>query len=518
MDSVGPLKKVAKGAGFVFVGMVFSKIISFFYRFFIARGLGPEGYGMIQIGISVVNFVFAFCTLGLTGGLSRFVAFYKGKKDSERIKGVIQITLLFTVPLSILAGIILFFFSPQIAPLVTSMPIISPEMTMILRLFSVVVPFVLLSTIFSITLESLQNIKHSVLSNYIIFNVVQLVLALLLFYLGFSVFGIAVAYVLSTIIATVSLFYYLNRSFPLFTKTKPKKPYREMFSYSLPFTITTIADRILKWADTLFVGVFRDAIQSGIYNAALPIASVLQIIQTGFSSIFSPLTIEMYAKDKMKQLDGFYKHVTNWIFYAGLPFFLVMFLFSRNIINFLFGPDYVSGYAALSVLTIGYFLNSLTTNSYSILYAMKKTKLVTINMISGAALDLVLNFALIPTYGMVGAAMAVIISMNLISMIGAIEVWHYARIQPFTTRIFRSLAAGAVSISFVYMITEVFWDNVPFYILIALFVLFLGLYSVLLLAFGTLQKHDIEILKSVENRIGFKNKKLRNFVKKFIKS
>ena len=512
------LTKVAKGAGFVFTAMIVSKIISFFYRSIIARGLGPEGYGMIEIGIAVISFVLIFSSLGLAGSAWRYTAYYKGKNDPKRIKGAIQASIIMALPMSITAAIVLFIIAPLLGPFITSHPGIGPEMTMVLQILAFAIPLTVLNAIMRVSMRGLQNIKHMALNEYIIFNVIQLSLAATFLYMGWDVFGIALAYTLSILITTITFFYFLQKkTFPIISKLKAIKPYREILIFGLPLFLAGMATMVMTWTDTLLIGILRDATWSGIYNAALPLAGLIFIIQKSFGSIFSPLMIEMYAQDKKREMAKLYKNVTNWVFYIGFPFLLLLTLFARNAIHFVFGAEYTEGAAALAILSIGFFISSMLSNGNSVLMATKRTKHISINQVAGAGSNIILNLLLIPILGIAGAALATGISLIINNGLSTFQTWRLTGMQPFTSRIARSFIAGLVSISFIFFITELFWEFVPMIWIIVLFFVFFGLYFLLLLALGTLQKSDIQVLSYLENKLGMRNEWLRRIIKKFIR-
>ncbi|MFO7872841.1 MAG: oligosaccharide flippase family protein, partial [Candidatus Undinarchaeales archaeon] len=103
------LKVFAKGAGIVFIGMVIGSGIGYFYRLLAARLLGPFEYGLFTLGLAVFLVLSTIASIGLPKGVARYVAFYRGKKDTSRVKG----TILITYKLLILSGVIfsVLFFS-----------------------------------------------------------------------------------------------------------------------------------------------------------------------------------------------------------------------------------------------------------------------------------------------------------------------------------------------------------------------------------------------------------------------
>ncbi|MEM4267167.1 MAG: hypothetical protein QW404_03885, partial [Candidatus Nanoarchaeia archaeon] len=87
-DTQKPLKTVAKGAVVFLLGMIFSKFFNYFFRIVTAR-LGTDNYGMITLAISFVSVLAVLATLGLNGGVLRYVPFFKSRDDEKKVRGVI---------------------------------------------------------------------------------------------------------------------------------------------------------------------------------------------------------------------------------------------------------------------------------------------------------------------------------------------------------------------------------------------------------------------------------------------
>ena len=58
------IKNVAKGSFIIFLGVMFSSIIFLFYKVLAARYLGPSDYGLLILGITILNIA---SVLGLVG-------------------------------------------------------------------------------------------------------------------------------------------------------------------------------------------------------------------------------------------------------------------------------------------------------------------------------------------------------------------------------------------------------------------------------------------------------------------
>jgi len=85
-DLNSSLKLLAKTAFLVFVGLAFSKLFAYAYRIIIARSFGPETYGMFTLALMIIGWFTVLATVGLTQGVSRYIALYRGKGSVKKIR------------------------------------------------------------------------------------------------------------------------------------------------------------------------------------------------------------------------------------------------------------------------------------------------------------------------------------------------------------------------------------------------------------------------------------------------
>ena len=83
------LRKAAKGTAIAFVGMLVYMLLEFITRVIIARNTTQSDYGIFSIGFVLMNFFVIASCLGLTGGAARYIAYFRGKGESNKVKGVI---------------------------------------------------------------------------------------------------------------------------------------------------------------------------------------------------------------------------------------------------------------------------------------------------------------------------------------------------------------------------------------------------------------------------------------------
>jgi O-antigen/teichoic acid export membrane protein len=258
------------------------------------------------------------------------------------------------------------------------------------------------------------------------------------------------------------------------------------------------------------LGYFKTASDVGIYNAVHSTAALMFILPAAFISLFLPVITELFSKRKINEIKDIFRKVSKWIFFVSFPVFLIMFFFSEHIINIIFGQNYITGATALSILVFGYLIHSFTHTAGNILSMKKKTKhIFMITFIFGIS-NILLNYFFIPIWGINGAAIATTTSYVIGSFfyllsnkIWGIKIFFPVRIKP----LIKSILAGIISIAFVYYITNLIFEQVPFYGFIVVFVIFIIVYSALLFIFRGFRKEDLELVKILPNKFKFNKKK-----------
>jgi len=507
------LRKVAKGAGIAFAGTFIGLILAYFSRMVIARWLGASGYGLICLGFTTMTVVAGLSLVGLPAAIQRYVSFYKGKEDAARIKGVIIGALEISFPLSVIFALLLFFGADWLAIHIFH----EPNLIQVLRIFSLGIPFWALANNFVSATVGFQNLRYRVYVNELFQNTLKLIAIVALLASGFEVIGAAWGWILAVIGMPLLAFYFLQKKvFPIFnTKTKTISMKRELLFFSWPLIFTTFAGLIMGYMDTLMLGYFSTAHNVGIYNAALPTAGVLRTGSGAFGLIFMPVASELYARNKEQDLKGIYTTVTKWVLCITLPAFLLMALFSDWIMKILFGPEFVAGAQALSILGFSFFISSVFGLSGSLLHVYGRTKIVMVCSFAAAGANFILNSLLIPIYGISGAAIATGISVLIGGFLRFLFVLRIAKMQPFKKSYLKPVIASSLAVSIVYTITK-YLIGVSIPSLSGMLFVFLALYFFLLLLFKSFEPQDLMIMRAIDQRLGTKSSWIRRMIQRFL--
>jgi len=495
------LMSLAKTSVIVFIGLFFTKLFTYLYRILVARHFGSEIYGLFSLSLIILGISVTFSSLGLGDGVIRFISLYRGKNEENKIRYVFSFSMKFTIYSGIVSAILLFFLAEFI-----SINIFHNENLIIfIKVFSITLPFLLVLGVFLAVLRGFEEITWHSLTANIIQSSLKFVLLLLLILLGFDSNSVVYAYAIAIFLTFIFSYFICITQIPLiFTKYRLKKITKfhirsSILSYSWPIMFSGMIVSIFYWTDSFLIGFFKNAIQVGHYNVVVPIVFFLLLAPDLFIQLFLPLVTKEYNKNNLEVIKELSKQVAKWVLIINLPIFIIIFTFPGVIINLLFGKEYLGVEMVLRILSIGGIFSSFTSILTSLISMIGKTKIILINLVSVSIVNFILNWFLIPKYGMVGAAISTTFSWILLSFILMFEVKKYTKIIILRRKMLIIILISLIPFFILFYLIDLFKINIITMILIV--IVFLIIYIILMILTKSFDRNDILILKSIKNKI-----------------
>lgn len=486
------IRRIFKGAGIVFAGVVLELVVSFVAKLLIARYLGPVNYGAVSIGLKIMTAMSIFVLVGLDRGVGRYLPRFD---ESTQRSGVLRSALEIALPIALVASVCLFLAADLIAVRVFHDAAVAP----VIRVFSVVLPF---ATVFRLAIGSVQGMQQSVPK--VIIQNFTLPVSRFLLVAGVLVFGLgtvaaAWAYGFAYVVAGLLGVYYLIRHTPLLGATRAASMHRRLLAFSAPLMITAAMTQILSHIDTFILGYFASTGIVGVYNVVYPLAQLLTVVLSAFGFMVMPVISSLDAEGSVEEMRRTYQLSTKWILLATLPVFLVVLLFPETVIGVTFGPEYESGALALSVLAVGFFTHAIVGPNSNTLTSVGRTRLIMYDNVIVAGTNIALNFLLIPEYGILGAAVATSVSYGLLNALYTYQLYRETGIHPFTAGMVKPSLIALPVVGLVYWVTTtLFVVTLP--VLVVGFSTFVLLYGLVVLRFGGIEDEELVLLWSFEER------------------
>ena len=495
------LKLLARTSLIVLIGLFASKILGYLYRIVIARYYGPEIYGIFALAIMVAGLFTSFSSFGLSEGVLRFISIYRGKKQTNKLRYIFNFSLYLALFLSLISGILLFFFSSFISIQLFH----NPEIAIFLKIFSILIPTATLFNVFISTIKAFEKIGWYSFIFYISQNVVKLLFLGFFIFLGLNGSSVAVSWLLGTFSMLFFSYFVCKYKIPqLFLPSKlGKEEKRELrkklISYSWPVMFFTIISSFLYWIDSFSIGYFRSVAEVGFYNAAVPLAMLLGMAPEIFIQLFFPLITKHYARKNIILIKDISKQVGKWIFIINLPLFILIMLFPGAFINLFFGKDYLVAINALRFLAIGSFFSSVFIISNNLVSMAGKSKIILIDIILASALNVILNILLVPKYSINGAAFSTMLCFIFLYTLFLFQANKYLSIIPLKRKMLNIFFVALFLSLILYIIR--FFINITFFSLVLLSFLFFLSYIILIFLTNCLDEKDKMIIKELLKNI-----------------
>ena len=379
------------------VGKLLSKLLMFFMIGLYTACLTQAEFGTAELITNMANLLIPLACVGISEGIFRSAAAKDGDKEAFFTNGL----LVYGV------GSVAFLC---LAPLLTFIPRFAGSVWLIAA-------YVVVANLHTVVSQYLCAIGRTKLfAGQGILNT-ALVIGLNILFLPVLNFGVT-GYVSSIILADFLTTVFLILVTRLWRAVKPKSISRQtvgiMLKFCLPLVPTTIFWWITGVSDRYMVDMMCSPELNGLYTAAYKVPNLLIYAITIFDSAWK---LSVSAEDDPEACATFYSRV--WRAYTTLAFLGggALILCSRLFAGLLFSGDFVRAWVYIPILTFATVFTALCTFLGSVYFASKRTVGSMLTALVGAALNILLNLLLIPSYQAMGASIATFASYFIVCVL-----------------------------------------------------------------------------------------------------
>ncbi|MFT5102676.1 MAG: O-antigen/teichoic acid export membrane protein, partial [Candidatus Latescibacterota bacterium] len=199
---------------------------------------------------------------------------------------------------------------------------------------------------------------------------------------------------------------------------------------SYPMALSSVAYFLMQSTDIVLLGKFTNFDTVAFYAIAVKLSIATSLALQSVNVIIAPKIAEVFKKNDRPQLKQILKNSTRLIISLSLPILIILSVFASFFLG-LFGEEYKVAKSALLILLVGQFFNTLSGPVGVYMNMTGKQNKLQLVLIFGFITNLILNWFLIPEYGMIGAASATAISVILWKSIAVIYTYRKDKIKTF---------------------------------------------------------------------------------------
>ena len=415
-----------KKGGVAMLFRIGGQLMGFLLTFVIAYFFGANGLGDYVLAIVVLKIFTLLSKLGLDTVSIKYIASYCAEKSYFGIVSFRKKALSIILITSIFSSIIMYFGASYIAEFIGAN-------SYHIKITSF---FIFPLSVFMFHYQNMRGLKE--IGGYSFFFWTSQALFSLLAILVLTLFSKdenipLYAYLISLIIISLGSFfsfsYFLknkkNRNEFLFTN-KISDSTVNILKISIPLMLAQAVHFIMSWTDKLMLGILdspdvisghaTNSAQIGVYHTAFKLSMFATIGLMAVKSIASPKFAELYKKNELKILEKVTQQSTKLIFWTTLPLVIVFIFFSEQLM-LLFGEEFRIGIFSFIILSIGRVVVSFSGAAGNLLQMCGKQVIFMNVAIIGSVVNIVLNFSLIPLFGINGSAFATMISLVVFNLL-----------------------------------------------------------------------------------------------------
>lgn len=392
-------KNVINNSFWLIYDKVFRLLGVVVFNLLLANYLGASFTGEYHF---IVAFGYIFYAISLFGLDAQLMNELIVKKYSE------QKLLVNSVVIRFLLGFVLYMLLVSIAYFFNGYADVNLNLLLVIGIQLFFQPFQVLATFFDSKVDSkkpviIRNISVS-------FSVIARILLVIYFP---DIKLILLAYILEPFLEGLILFlFFQKKNIKLSIYNYDRVVSKYLLAKSWPLAFSSIFYVLYSKCDQVMLGFMVDQSQVGNYSLAVRFSELSYFLPVAFvKSIFPSLVALRENKEKYYKLIQKYM---NWLFRISLCIAIIMLFVPNDFFIYILGKEMTEVGSSFKVLMFGAVFVYMGSLSHYWYIAEGYQKLSLIRTSSGLAINIILNLILISSYGIIGAAIATVITKSYV--------------------------------------------------------------------------------------------------------
>jgi len=393
--------KLGKEAAVYGLSSIVGRFLNFLLVPFYTNYLAKAEYGVVSNVYAYIAFAFVLYGYGMDSAYMRFVATAEAD-DKKQTLSIPYFSLLLT---SVLFSLGIHFFAPAISQAIGAeghANLIQYSGWILFFDTLVIVPFAYLRmTNRAKTFAGLRILN-------IVINVVLTIVMLAFFEMKLE--AVFIANLIASAATAVMLAWI---ALPQLTVKLSGHLFKEMLGFGLPYIPAGLAGIAIQVIDRPIVKALTDDATLGVYQANYRLGVLMMLVVGMFDYAWRPFFLT-HARDEdaprlFSKVFTYLVTLLMFVFVTG-SFFVEDIVHIRIFGRYFIHPNYWGGLSIVPVVLMAYVFTGAYVNFVVGVYLEKKTKYLPYATGAGALVNVVANFVLIPRLGIMGAAIATLLS------------------------------------------------------------------------------------------------------------
>jgi O-antigen/teichoic acid export membrane protein len=411
------VSRLLNGSFFYGIGSVLQRFIGIFLLPFYTRELQPSDYGAMALILMVQLALSGLFSLGT--GNSMGLLYFKESKPEKRT-GILWTNFFLLLFNGSFWFVMMLFFSPLLSELVF-------QSTAYVKFLNIIFLSMVFGNLSEVWLAYLRMEERSKI--YVLLTLLTSILtigfsAILVLYFQLGLYGLILATLAGQILSLLFCLIFVASKVPFQLDLVKVWP---LVRLGFPSIFGMFAFLLIDYSDRQMIERLLDLNALGVYSIGYNFGMVITIGVGAFTSAWPPFFMSYYHRREEAKL-VFGKVLSYYVLIFG-SLSVLFFVFAKLVVVGLTAPEFsiaskVIGLISASYVVKGCYLIMLPGLSFA-------EKLGTQTLIEwvAAIVNLVLNYFLIPYFGLVGAALATFFSYLILPMVTWLVARNYLEVD-----------------------------------------------------------------------------------------
>ncbi len=380
------------------VSTIIGRFLNFLLVPFYTNVLSTSQYGIVATVYSYIAFMNIIYMYGMESAYFK----YASTKEIGNDKEIFTAPFLSVLTTSLIFSSLIFFNSTRLSPLI-EIPI---HFAGTIRYSAIILMLDSLAVIPFASLRLQRKVKR--FATIKIINIVTNVTANVVLLLKFHA-GVEGIFISGIIASSVTLLLLIPTILQRFSFHFRKDLYKALLKFGLPYIPAGLAAMMVQVIDRPILLALTNESTVGIYQANYRLGIFMMLIVSMYDYAWRPFFLTHADEPNAKQL---YSRILTYFTLFSSVVVLIVSLYIDDLVKFrifhrfIINPAYWSGLGIVPIVLLGYLFNGIYVNFMAGIYIEKKTSHLPYITGIGAIINVVVNFLLIPKFGMFGAAWA----------------------------------------------------------------------------------------------------------------
>lgn len=421
-------KRIFKNFKILGLGKILAGLFSALTIFVLAQYLGVEIFGIIAITISIVEVMNIILNLRIWEATTKFLGDFQ--KDADKCSQVLLWSLSLSIKFSLISNFIICLISFYFIENFFNFEL---EIHSLIISYCVVYIFQTSNEILDSFLRTYDKYKL-ILINNIISNLARLIIVYFLLNYSYDINFVAMAMGSSILIGFIIRIFFVHNvfkelKFRFFYKFSAIKKYKAKF---LKFSISTHFANMINLANeknlgVLLIGYLVGPFYAGLFKAARSAVKIIRRIMDPLLDIAFPEFISLVNQKRIGDLKKLILNSTKVLGIASIFLGLLIFFFSKDIIELFFGSDYLEATMTLNLLILAALINNISYWITPLILAMNNPKYLLVQTIFVSSIYILTLYPLIISLEHEGAAYSGILRGICVLIFGMIFIKKFTK-------------------------------------------------------------------------------------------